>query len=99
MGFLRLLTNRHVMGDEVQSVDGAWGIYWKLREDSRVHFVREAPVMGEGWNSLRKHRAAGPNSWTDAYLLAFARSHGCNIVTFDRAFPTAEPVQTIVLTA
>jgi predicted nucleic acid-binding protein len=33
-----------------------------------------------------RHRRAGLNFWTDAYLSAFAAMAGLTLVTFDRAF-------------
>jgi predicted nucleic acid-binding protein len=38
------------------------------------------------WRELMMQRGAGPSSWTDAYLAAFARAHSLLLVTFDRGF-------------
>jgi len=41
LGFLRLLTNRHVMQEELMSPDEAWQAYGALRLDRRVGFAPE----------------------------------------------------------
>lgn len=38
-GFLRLLTNRHVMGDEVATPDYAWSVYRAFRSDRRIGYL------------------------------------------------------------
>jgi len=44
LGFLRLLTNRKVMGDDVLNQPGAWKTYDRTLLDSRVTFVSEPPA-------------------------------------------------------
>jgi hypothetical protein len=41
MGFLRLLTNKHVMQDEVMKPDEAWDAYRVLRLDRRIGYLAE----------------------------------------------------------
>ena len=41
LGFLRLLTNRHVMGDEVLSPNDTWRAYRALRADRRIGYLSE----------------------------------------------------------
>jgi len=85
MAFLRLLTNRAVMGQEVLTPREAWHRYDLLRRDWRVTFAAEPVGLEETWIGLMGERASG-SSWTDAYLAAFALGHSCTLATFDRGF-------------
>lgn len=91
MGLLRLLTNRHVMGDELLPARDAWGIYDVLRTDRRIGFQEEGDGLESHWRLLCQSKIA-PASWTDLYLLAFARSLGATLVTFDSALGEYEGV-------
>jgi uncharacterized protein len=86
MGFLRLLTNQHVMGKRVVDADGAWEILDRIRQNRNIVFVREPPGIEDAWRGLTPNRPAGNNFWTDAYLAAFAEIAGFTLVTFDRGF-------------
>jgi len=85
-GFLRLLTNRRIMGDNVLSAAGAWRVYDSLCTDDRVRYAAEPPRLEIYWRDIARPDATGPNFWTDAYLTAFAQAGGYTIVTFDRGF-------------
>ena len=52
MGFLRLLTNRHVMQEEVVSPDQAWETYQALRSDRRIRYLAEPGELTELWPSF-----------------------------------------------
>jgi uncharacterized protein len=84
-GFLRLLTNRNVMREDVAPAVRAWQLYDRLRQSPRIAFAQEPPGLEESWRHLTRHPRTGPNFWTDAYLAAFARAAGLQILTFDRA--------------
>ena len=86
MGFLRLLTNRHVMGSRVVDAGGAWEILDRVRQNRNIVFAREPPGIEEVWRGLATNGALGHNLWTDAYLAAFAEVAGFTLVTFDRGF-------------
>jgi hypothetical protein len=43
MAFLRLLTNRKVMGDDSLTPAGAIAVYRQLASDERVNFAPEPP--------------------------------------------------------
>jgi predicted nucleic acid-binding protein len=47
MGFLRLLTNPHVMKDEVMNPDEAWQAYRLLRSDERISYAAEPKGLSE----------------------------------------------------
>jgi toxin-antitoxin system PIN domain toxin len=87
LGFLRLLTDRAVMQDEVKTQAEAWAAYGLLTSDSRVVFHNEeAPDRIEReFRALTWKPQFAPQQWPDAYLAAFAEAEGLMLVTFDRA--------------
>ena len=85
-GFLRLLTNKRVMGANVLSAIQAWEAYDALCENARIRFVPEPPGLEHFWRDATRYSGTGPNFWTDAYLSAFAGAAGFSVVTFDRGF-------------
>ena len=86
LGFLRLLTNRHVMQDDVLNPAQAWQTYDQFRADSRIFFQPEPSGFSEKWRRAEGEIANGPNAWTDAYLAIFAKQMNATVVTFDRGF-------------
>lgn len=86
MGFLRLLTNAHVMGKDVVAPIEAWRVYDEWRNDDRVIFLPERASFNEEWRQVGKQILGGPNVWTDAYLAAFAVHASATVITLDRAF-------------
>jgi toxin-antitoxin system PIN domain toxin len=97
LGFLRLLTNRHVMGDEVLSPPDAWETYRRLSSDFRVSFLAEPDGFADNWSRVAGKLVPGPNAWTDAYLAAFASSANLTIATFDKSFRAVNGCQVEVL--
>ena len=89
LGLLRLLTNEQVMGVDVMSQRGGWRAYLRWFDDERIEFHRE-PESAE-FDRLLQQLSTGhhspPKLWADAYLAAFARTAGLQLVTFDRALP------------
>jgi hypothetical protein len=88
LGFLRLLTNQHVMGEDVLLPRQAWLVYDAWRMDPRVDLLAEPSGFNERWRELGERIAGGPNAWTDAYLAAFAAISNATLVTFDRRLNT-----------
>lgn len=86
LGFLRLLTNAHVMGENVLAISEAWRIYDVLRTDPRITFMPEPPAFSTYWRETGNLISGGPNAWTDAYLAAFASRSQLTVTTFDRRF-------------
>jgi toxin-antitoxin system PIN domain toxin len=82
-GFLRLLTNPHVMKTDVLTASDAWRAYDSLCTNRRVRFADEPSGLEEAWRRLTRHSRKGPNFWTDAYLTAFATAAGFTVLTFD----------------
>lgn len=95
LGFLRLLTNHHVMGGGVLTPQRAWEVYESLNSDSRIVFAPERQDFSKYWHETGKLISGGPNAWTDAYLAAFAGFEKMTVVTFDRRF---KPLQGSSLT-
>jgi hypothetical protein len=86
MGFLRLLTNPKAMSDVPLKAAEAWRLFDDVIALDRVGFSEEPAGLEEGWRKAIPSYASGPNSWTDAYLGAFAKAAGFTVVTFDKAF-------------
>ena len=99
VGFLRLLTNKHVMQEEVMRPDEAWQAYRALRLDRRIGYLAEPKELPETWQAFTKGPLSSPNLWTDAYLCAFANAGQLTLVTFDAKIPTREGVNCLVLSS
>ena len=84
MALLRLLTNRSVMSDEVQTPVAALSAYKELMRDERVRFALEPFGVEAVWMSLMGSQSATGSAWTDAYLAAFSVQAGFRMITFDR---------------
>jgi toxin-antitoxin system PIN domain toxin len=87
---LRLLTTRAVLapywGSPLTNVE-AWDLYDTLIGDDRIVFRPDEPPEIDRWRRLFAIRTtASPKLWMDAYLAAFARAAGCQMVTADSAF-------------
>jgi toxin-antitoxin system PIN domain toxin len=61
MGFLRLITNHHVMGSEAVSQPRAWTLYEDLARDERVTFAPEPAEVEAAW----KHHTQGSFTGTN----------------------------------
>jgi hypothetical protein len=86
MGFLRLLTNRKAMSEVPLKAAEAWRLFDEVIALDRVGFSAEPDGLEEEWRKAAPNYPSGPNSWTDAYLGAFAKASGFTVVTFDKAF-------------
>ena len=97
LGFLRLLTNRHVMGDEVLSPNDAWGAYRAMRADRRIGYLSEPAELQGSWDMFMPKVTNSPNLWTDAYLCACCHAANFTLVTFDSRIPTGQVVEVVKL--
>jgi toxin-antitoxin system PIN domain toxin len=88
---LRLLTNKIVMGRDVQSMAGAWGIYDRCCVDDRIALLAEPEGLDPRFRGFTKNRLPSPNVWADAYLAAFAATAGLRLITFDKALAGKSP--------
>jgi toxin-antitoxin system PIN domain toxin len=97
LAFLRLLTNKTVMGSQVLAPSVAWS---KLSEFLALPEVRrlEEPLGLDGtWARFAGSGRSSPNLWTDAYLAAFAASGGLRLVSFDKGFSRFEGLDCLIL--
>jgi toxin-antitoxin system PIN domain toxin len=97
MTFLRLLTNKTVMGSHVLSPSSAWS---KVRDFVTLPEVRlhSEPHGLEGtWERFSKAGGTSANLWTDSYLAAFAACASLRMVTFDKGFSRFEGLDTLIL--
>lgn len=97
LGFLRLLTNKHVMHEEVMRPGLAWQAYHALRSDRRIRYLAEPIELRENWQAFTEGSLSPQNLWTDAYLCAFAHAARLTLVTFDAKIPTREDVSCLRL--
>jgi hypothetical protein len=86
LGFLRLLTNSRVMGNDVLNPARAWQVYDELRADPQIIFLPEQAGFDIAWKQIGTQIIGGPNAWTDAYLAAIAAHMNATVVTFDQRF-------------
>ena len=86
VGFLRLLTNRAVMGDSTFTLDGALEIYDQWMADPRVELAAEQGGTEASFRrAMQLHgRQSATKAIADCYLVGFAESTGARLVTFDR---------------
>lgn len=84
MGYLRLLTNQHVMKQDALTPGDAWQCLDEVYRAIRPILAPEPELLDTIWRGMTSSPKAGPNLWTDAYLAAFAQVAGFTFVTFDR---------------
>ena len=86
MALLRHLTNSKIMGQFVQSQEGACQIHDKLANDPRVVFLAEPSALQTAFRRFTQSKFPSHALWTDAYLAAFAFETQAQLVTFDQGF-------------
>ena len=97
MTFLRLLTNRTVMGVHVLSTSAAWKKSSEFLALPEIQLVDEPHGIEDDWERFSKTGRSSPNLWTDAYLAAFAHSSGFRLVTFDKGFSKFDGLDCLIL--
>jgi uncharacterized protein len=97
MAFLRLLTNKTVMGREVLSPSAAWKSAGEFLALPEVELLSEPTGLDGKWALLAAGGRSSPNLWTDAYLAAFASSGGMRLVSFDKAFSGFDGLDCLIL--
>ncbi len=67
----------------------AWDVYHRWLEDGRIAFMPEpvSAAFEQVFNAASLRPRPATKACADAYLAAFARVAGLNLVTFDRSFP------------
>ena len=86
IGFLRLLTNRSVMGTKVLTQQKAWQLYDRLCADERVQYLAEPLALEPRFRRATQGQLPSNRAWSDAYLAAVAGQVGLTVATFDRDF-------------
>ena len=86
IGFLRLANNRKVFPQSAVTQDVAWKLYDDFLCQPRIAFAPEPPTLELMWRQFTQLPRFSPNTWNDAYLAAFAKAGGYEIVTFDNGF-------------
>ena len=71
------------MGADVVTQKEAWQVYKNLSRDQRVAFLHEPSGIEDEWQRLTQSGASSTNTWTDAYLMAFASMRNLQIISFD----------------
>lgn len=86
LGFLRLITNPAVMGDQPLTVPKAWKAYAEFRGLPEVIVATEPEQCDSFLEAWATTGTPSRRHWTDAYLAAFAKAGGFRLVTFDQDF-------------
>ena len=86
LAFLRHLSNKSIMGDQVLTPSVAWKKGAEFLALPEVRCLTEPAGLDEQLGKFCALGRMSPNWWTDAYLASFARSAGLRLVTFDQGF-------------
>src|SRR5262249_42295261 len=97
MAFLRLLTNKAVMGSNVLSPSAAWAKSAEFLALPEVQLLAEPHGLDETWPLFCSAEGFSPKLWTDAYLAAFAKCAGLRFVSFDKGFSRFENLDCLIL--
>lgn len=85
------------MGADVATQKQAWKVYDALSRDERVTFLSELLGIDEQWSRLTQGTSSSTNTWTDAYLAAFANIRGLKIVSFDNGLKKLAGADALIL--
>jgi uncharacterized protein len=85
-GFLRLATNPKAFQEEAVTMADAWRMYDAFLDDPRVFFTEEPANLESLWRGDTQRQSFSPKVWNDAFLAAFARAAGYELITFDKGF-------------
>ena len=95
--FLRLLTVKEWMREDVCTNDEALQAYATLRAAPQIHFADEPRGIESQWFEYAKGKLSSPKRWMDSYLAAFARCAGMTLATFDHGAVSYESVKVVLL--
>lgn len=91
MSLLRLLTNRAVMRNDVQTRAAAWAVLDQLTADAQVTFTTEPDGLEPVWRTFSARDELSHTLWTDDYLAAFALVGGMRLATLDHTVRARYP--------
>ena len=97
LAFLRHLTNKAIMGDQMLSPSAAWEKLQKFLALPEVRGLAEPAGLDERLGDFCNLGRTSPNLWTDAYLAAFAKCAGLRLVTFDHGFSRFRGLELLIL--
>jgi toxin-antitoxin system PIN domain toxin len=97
LGFMRLLTQPKLMGASACSPSQAADRYLALRALPEVRLAPEPSGCEDALLACARAPGFLPRLWTDAYLAAFARCAGLQLVTFDADFARFDGLDLLVL--
>lgn len=83
-GYLRLATNPQAFGKHALTLVDAWQEYDTFQSDVRVSYLAEPAQLEAHWRGFTQKQSYSPKLWNDAYLAAFARAAGLELVSFDK---------------
>lgn len=98
--FLRLLTTKAVLapyGIPPLRNKTAWSTYKGFLADERIGWAEEPHGVESTWRAWASGSQASPKLWIDAYLAAFAKTGGHQLVTTDKAFKQFKGLDLLVL--
>jgi len=75
----------------------AWAVVERFMEDGRIAFASEPAGVEDAWKSLAIRDTSSPKLWMDAWLAAFARCAGFQMVTTDKAFTQFKGLDLLVV--
>ena len=96
-GFLRLATNPKAFGTHAVTMDEAWRLYDLFLSDSRIGYCEELAGIESHWRAYTVGLTFSPKVWNDAYLAAFAKVAGWQIVTCDQGFSQYVGLNSLIL--
>jgi predicted nucleic acid-binding protein len=91
LGLLRLLATSAIMGNDVRTIGGAWTVYDRWLEDSRIGIRQESFELDAALRAATRSvfRLSSPKALGDCYLLAVSQISEATLVTFDRGLASA----------
>ena len=92
-----MLCNRQVMGSLTFEPDEAWAECEQMLANGTVHFLDEPAGIESNLKLLTKGAKGPRDFWTDAYLVAFAKTAGMRLVSFDAGFARFKDLDHLIL--
>ncbi len=71
--------------EEVLSQRGAWNVYDRWFEDSRVFFFGGTDNLEKAFRGISRQPGLAAKDWADSYLIAFAEAADLSVIRFDKA--------------
>ena len=97
LALIRLLGNRHIMGNDAVSAGTAWRLIDELSQDERIDFVPEPDLLDSVLPTLLNYPVPTGKLIGDAYLAAFSIATSRRMVTLDRGFRQFKGIEVEIL--